>query len=82
MLAGNDYRMVSIWVVMSFFELLEEQVSFLPTSQITPHTFAEKFKEVRDAGDEVIALILSSALSGTYQNACKARAMVGNEVFM
>ena len=62
-----------------FFELLEETGLFPTTSQITPHTFAEKFKEARDAGDEVIALILSSALSGTYQNACTARAMVGNE---
>lgn len=79
---GNDYRDGIDLGRDEFFELLEETGLFPTTSQITPHTFAEKFKEARDAGDEVIALILSSALSGTYQNACTARAMVGNEVFM
>lgn len=76
---GNDYRDGIDLGRDEFFELLEETGLFPTTSQITPHTFAEKFKEARDAGDEVIALILSSALSGTYQNACTARAMVGNE---
>lgn len=76
---GNDYRDGFDLGRDEFFKLLEETGQFPTTSQITPHVFAEKFKEALDAGDEVIAIILSSALSGTYQNACMAQAMVGNE---
>lgn len=76
---GNDYRDGFDLERDEFFELLEETGQFPTTSQITPHVFAAKFKEALDAGDEVIAIILSSALSGTYQNACMAQAMVGNE---
>lgn len=76
---GNDYRDGFDLGRDEFFELLEETDQFPTTSQITPHVFATKFKEALDAGDEVIAIILSSALSGTYQNACMAQAMVGNE---
>ena len=76
---GNDYRDGFDLGRDEFFELLEETGQFPTTSQITPHVFAAKFKEALDAGDEVITIILSSALSGTYQNACMAQAMVGNE---
>lgn len=76
---GNDYRDGFDLGRDEFFELLEETGQFPTTSQITPHVFATKFKEALDAGDEVITIILSSALSGTYQNACLAQAMVGNE---
>lgn len=76
---GNDYRDGFDLGRDEFFELLEETGQFPTTSQITPHVFATKFKEALDAGDEVIAIILSSVLSGTYQNACMAQAMVGNE---
>ena len=76
---GNDYRDGIDLGRDEFFELLEETGLFPSTSQITPITYAEKFKEALDAGDEVIAIVLSSALSGTYQNACTAQAMVGSE---
>ena len=76
---GNDYRDGFDLGRDEFFELLEETGQFPTTSQITPHVFAAKFKEALDAGDEVISIIFSSALSGTYQNACMAQAMVGNE---
>ena len=76
---GNDYCDGFDLGRDEFFELLEETGQFPTTSHITPHVFAAKFKEALDAGDEVIAIILSSALSGTYQNACMAQAMVGNE---
>ena len=62
-----------------FYALLEETGAFPKTSQVSPHTFAEAFKEARDSGDEVIAITLSSALSGTYQSAKLAQAMVGEE---
>lgn len=62
-----------------FYALLEETGAFPKTSQVSPHAFAEAFKEARDSGDEVIAITLSSALSGTYQSAKLAQAMVGEE---
>ena len=63
----------------AFYELLEKTGSFPKTSQVSPHVFAEAFRAAREAGDEVIALTLSSALSGTYQSAKLAQAMVGEE---
>lgn len=62
-----------------FYELLEKTGSFPKTSQVSPHVFAEAFKEAREAGDEVVVITLSSALSGTYQSAKLAQAMVGEE---
>ena len=62
-----------------FYELLEETGAFPKTSQVSPHAFAESFREARASGDEVIAITLSSALSGTYQSAKLAQAMVGEE---
>lgn len=62
-----------------FYELLEKTGSFPKTSQVSPHAFAEAFKEARAAGDEVVAITLSSALSGTYQSAKLAQAMAGEE---
>lgn len=62
-----------------FYELLEETGAFPKTSQVSPHAFAEAFKEARVSGDEVIAITLSSALSGTYQSAKLAQAMVGED---
>ena len=62
-----------------FYELLEETGAFPKTSQVSPHAFTEAFREARASGDEVIAITLSSALSGTYQSAKLAQAMVGEE---
>lgn len=76
---GIDYRDGVDLGRDEFYELLEETGLFPTTSQIPPFVFAEKFKAARDMGDEVIAIILSSELSGTYQNACTAQAMVGSE---
>lgn len=76
---GTEYRDGIDLGRDAFYELLEETGSFPKTSQVSPHMFAEAFREAREAGDEVIALTLSSALSGTYQSAKLAQAMVGEE---
>jgi DegV family protein with EDD domain len=44
------------------------------TSQATPADFVEPFKRLTDAGDEIVALILSSKLSGTHDAAVQAKA--------
>lgn len=55
-----------------FYERLVESDTLPTTSQVSPAEFAEVFAELTANGDTVIALILSSALSGTYQSACIA----------
>ncbi len=46
------------------------------TSQPSPEAFLRAFESAHDAGDEVIYIALSSALSGTMQSAMLARSMV------
>ena len=59
----------------AFYEKLETQ--FPATSQPTPLDFAEHFRSAVEAGDELVAILLSSSLSGTYQGACLAREDAG-----
>jgi DegV family protein with EDD domain len=44
------------------------------TSQATPADFIQPFQQYTDAGDEVVAILLSSRLSGTYESAVQAQA--------
>ena len=55
----------------TFYDKLENE-DFPRTSQINPYRFTEKFQEMTKDGDEVIAITLSSKLSGTYQSAVTA----------
>lgn len=59
-----------------FYQLLLSGEEFPKTSQPSPQTFAELFEQVKEDGDELIYLALSSALSGTFQSAQIARDMV------
>lgn len=52
-----------------FFDRLVSSKNLPTTSQATPPTFMEAFRECVENGDEVVAVILSSKLSGTYQSA-------------
>lgn len=56
-----------------FFEQLESAEKLPTTSQPTPEAFLKEFEAARDAGDEMVCVLLSSALSGTYQSAAIAR---------
>ncbi len=49
------------------------------TSQPSPETFLHAFEDALDAGDEVVYIAVSSALSGTMQSAMLARSMVNPE---
>lgn len=55
-----------------FFEKLIESDELPKTSQINEFRFEEKFKELTADGSEVIAVVLSSKFSGTYECAVKA----------
>lgn len=59
-----------------FYELLQESSNFPTTSQPSPQAFLDIFTNVKEKGDELICILLSSALSGTYQSAVLAKNMV------
>lgn len=52
-----------------FYERLIESDTLPTTSQANPAQFEALFKEAVDSGDEVLAILLSSKLSGTCQSA-------------
>lgn len=52
-----------------FYELLIESSDLPHTSQINSYTFEQEFEKIQEAGDSAIVILLSSRLSGTYQNA-------------
>jgi len=58
------------------YEWLIASKDFPKTSQPSPETFAKHFEEAKEAGDDVICILLSSALSGTCQSAHLAKQMV------
>ena len=57
---------------MRFFEKLVESVELPKTSQINEFRFEESFRKLTENGDEVVAIVISSKLSGTYNCAKKA----------
>ena len=52
-----------------FYKRLISDASFPQTAQVPPYAFEQVFREAKEAGDDVIAILLSSRLSGTYQSA-------------
>lgn len=52
-----------------FYERLTTDSQFPQTSQVPPYAFEQVFQDAREAGDDVVAILLSSKLSGTYQSA-------------
>lgn len=58
------------------YEWLMESKGFPKTSQPSPEDFLKHFKEAKAAGDDVVCILLSSALSGTCQSAHLAKGMV------
>ncbi|MCQ2449199.1 MAG: DegV family protein [Clostridia bacterium] len=65
-----------------FFEKLVESDIFPTTSLITPDSYHKVFDKLTENGDTVIAITLSSKLSGTYQSACIAAEDFGDKVYV
>lgn len=59
-----------------FYEILQDSNDFPKTSQPSPQSFLDIFKDTKEKGDELICILLSSGLSGTYQSAVLAKNMV------
>lgn len=65
---------------LKFFEKLIESDELPQTSQINEFRFKESFSSLTADGSEVIAITISSKLSGTYGCAVKAAAEFGGKV--
>lgn len=65
-----------------FYEKLIEGEELPSTSQIAPAQFEEAFRAAVEAGESVVAVVLSSKLSGTYQSACIAAEEFPGKVFV
>ena len=65
-----------------FYELLIESDDLPTTSQLTPTQFEEAFQAAAQAGETVIAITISSKLSGTYQSACIAADEFPGQVYV
>lgn len=72
----KDYRDAIDLTKDQFYQLLTESGDFSKTSQPTPQDFVEAFEDVKEKGDELICILLSSALSGTCQSAALAKSIV------
>lgn len=57
----------------AFYGTLEERIDDIPTSsQPSQHFFESFFEDAAHAGDDVLGIFISSALSGTYEGAVRA----------
>lgn len=62
-----------------FFEKLKTSQEFPTTSQPSTDAFIKVFERALSDGKEVIAIVISSKLSGTYDNACMAASMLSTD---
>ena len=65
-----------------FYEKLIEGEELPTTSQISPSRFEDAFRAAVEAGERVVAVVLSARLSGTYQSACIAAEEFPDQVFV
>lgn len=73
---GQDYLDGVNLFPDEFYTLLTTNEEFPKTSQPSPQEFLDIFEKVKESKDELICILLSSALSGTYQSAVLAKNMV------
>lgn len=66
----------------AFYRSLLKSKELPTTSQPTPAAFAQVFESLTDDGSEVVALTISSKVSGTYQSAHIAAADFPGKVFV
>ena len=62
----------------SFYQKMREGKK-INTSQITPYTYLEAFKEDIAQGHQIICFVMAKGISGTYNSACTARDIINKE---
>lgn len=77
---GDDEYQENVNLTMDgFYDLLLHSGHTPKTAQPSPQYLMDLFEEAHAAGDSAIYITLSSALSGTYQNAVMTRNLLGYE---
>lgn len=79
---GVEYADAVTMTHEEFYEKLVESDALPTTSQIPPAEFGEVFASVVEQGDTVVAVTISSRLSGTYQSAVLAAQEYPGRVFV
>ena len=67
---------------LKFYEMLTTSEQLPTTSQPTPAAFEDAYRELVEAGHEVVCITISSRLSGTYQSATIAADEFSGKVFV
>ena len=75
-LGEADYRDAYDLTKDGFYELLTSSEEVPKTSQPSPQDFVEAFEEAEEKGDDLICILLSSKLSGTFQSAVLSKDIV------
>ena len=75
-LGEADYRDAYDLSKDKFYELLTSNEEFPKSSQPTPQDFVDVFEEAEKNNDELICILLSSRISGTFQSATLAKSIV------
>lgn len=65
-----------------FFARLGSEAKLPRTSQPSPESFMKAFADAREAGDEVVVITISQALSGTWQCANLAAEEIGGSIYV
>lgn len=73
---SRSYRDVLELTRAELYDFLINGKETVKTSQPSPQSFVEIFEKVKVAGDEIVCIMLSSTLSGTYQSAILAKEIV------
>lgn len=79
MLGGEHFDRNSHEMFDRFYTLLAERDDFPTTSQPSPDAYLALYEEARKAGEEVLVICLSGALSGTVESARMAAGLSGWE---
>ena len=63
-----------------FYRLVDESGVIPKTSQPSPYEFTQRFRQIAKFGDTILAIIISSKLSGTYESAIAAAKELAGEL--
>lgn len=69
MLGGEHFNRNTHEMFDRFYRMLAERDDFPTTSQPSPDAYLDLYEEAREAGEDVLVLCLSGALSGTVESA-------------
>ncbi|MBO5733910.1 MAG: DegV family protein [Clostridia bacterium] len=75
----EEYKEIDELGKDEFYGMLDKNPNHPKTSQPSTGDFADVFESIKAQGDEVVCVLISSQLSGTYQGACLARDMLNYE---